>query len=430
MVGLGENYLPAFALALGTSQVIAGLLGSIPIFIGGCVQLLANLYCNGRFSSKTWIIGASALQAAAFIPLLIAAFVGELSVFGLFAVASLYWASGMAAGPAWNTWISTLVPGKIRPRFFAKRNRFTQLATLGGFLLGGAFLMLGGYFNHILLGFAGIFAVAGLSRCASVIFLAMHHQPLLRSTHSTTTHAASSSSSLSPNPSGISMDFVGGRLILYLVCVQAFVQFSGPFFTPYMLKQLQFSYNMFVVLVATSFIAKALSFSVWGRFSQRFGARRLLWIGGMGIIPAASLWTISNDWRWLLLVQALSGTVWGAYELGFFLRFLQDIPSSTRAKLLTYYNFANASAWCSGALLGAWLLASWQSSYQAYHYIFVLSSVGRIGCLLLLWNVDRQGFGRIFDRIRTATRFSPRNRASSLQPGTPTPTPESTTHAA
>ncbi len=54
---------------------------------------------------------------------------------------------------------------------------------------------------------------------------------------------------------------------------------------------------------------------------------------------------------WLFVVQVLSGIVWSAYELAFFLMFLDYIPQRRRADMLTIYNFAQAVAWCSGALL-------------------------------------------------------------------------------
>jgi MFS family permease len=423
MVGLGETYLPAFALAIGFGQVVSGLVASVPIFVGGMVQLLAHRFLPGCASYKRWVVITSTLQALAFIPLVIAAVYGSISIWVLFAVASLYWASGLAAGPAWNTWIAQIVPIQIRPNFFAKRNRFTQLATFGGFLLGGFFLYLGKYSGNVLLGFACIFLVAFASRIVSAVFLGAHRQPRPRGIRTSTATESARNEHFSPK---------GKRLILYLVCIQAFVQFSGPYFTPYMLKQLNFSYNAFVFLIGVSFVSKAFAFALWGRIGQRRGAEFLLWMGGIGIIPASFLWTLSNSIAWLATVQIISGIVWAAYELGFFLRFLQDIPQKRRAQLLTYYNFANATAWCGGALLGGWYLATWSASFEAYHGLFMISSVGRCACLLLLWNVDRHGMTRIWNLVRRAS-VRPNIATSTLPAATASAgnhAAETTTHAA
>ncbi len=72
----------------------------------------------------------------------------------------------------------------------------------------------------------------------------------------------------------------GMRLITYLVVVQGMVQNSGPYFTPYMLKQLHFDYASYVALVATAFIAKAVSLQLWGNVASRRGPRFLLLLGG------------------------------------------------------------------------------------------------------------------------------------------------------
>ena len=40
MVGFGETYLVAFALAIGISELTAGLLSSLPLIAGGLLQLM------------------------------------------------------------------------------------------------------------------------------------------------------------------------------------------------------------------------------------------------------------------------------------------------------------------------------------------------------------------------------------------------------
>src|SRR5690242_5667439 len=39
MVGLGETYFPAFALALGVGQTLAGLTATLPLLAGASLQL-------------------------------------------------------------------------------------------------------------------------------------------------------------------------------------------------------------------------------------------------------------------------------------------------------------------------------------------------------------------------------------------------------
>ena len=94
--------------------------------------------------------------------------------------------------------------------------------------------------------------------------------------------------------------------MLYLLAVQAAVQISGPYFTPFMLAQERMSYLTYMVLIGICFLGKAIALPMWGRVAHYSGARRLLWIGGTASSrsPACgSLSTISaTSWsRWLHL---------------------------------------------------------------------------------------------------------------------------------
>ena len=379
MVGMGETYLPAFALALGMGEVTAGIVASAPMLVGGVLQSISPWAITRLGSYKTWIVFSAAVQGLSLIPLVIAAWLGALSPTALLVIASLYWAGGLAAGPAWNTWIGHLVPTGVRSRFFAHRTRVSQLLTVSGFLAGGALLQWasGAWVLHA---FAAIFGIACICRFVSVGLLLAHHESP-ESRQLVMRIAASQISASHTSPRGM-------RLITYLVVVQGMVQISGPYFTPYMLKQLHFDYGAYVVLVATAFVAKAVSLSLWGNVASRHGPRFLLWLGGIAIVPLASLWTLSESFAWVMCVQVLSGTFWAAYELGFFLMFFEAMPVPQRARMLTLYNLANTCAWCAGSLVGAAILSTMGPSLSSYWTLFALSSCGRFAALALLFRVD------------------------------------------
>ncbi len=181
------------------------------------------------------------------------------------------------------------------------------------------------------------------------------------------------------------MENIGSlRLLSYLVMMQLMVQISGPYFAPYMLKQLQYSYAQFVTILAVGFLSKIVALSFWGPFAQRYGAQRLLWTGGLGLVPVAALWVICDNMYQIAVVQMLSGIVWAAYELGFLLLFFEALPQEKRTRLLTFYNLANMIALCSGALIGAVVLKTLGGSMEAYWLLFVMSSTGRACALVLL----------------------------------------------
>lgn len=373
-MGVGETFLPAFALAVGLGEVTAGLVASVPLLFGGLLQLSTPWFLARCSNRQAWVVGSAALQAMAFIPLVIAAYVGSISAWGLMLIASIYWACGLSSGPAWNSWIEALVPKRVRAGYFARRTRASQIATVCGFVAGGLLLQYGRSTDWLTSAFAVLFLSAFVFRMVSVLMLASHRNPP-QSAQMVTVRETVANGSLD-----------GSKLLIYLVIVQGMVQISGPYFTPYMLKQMDFSYYSYTALIAVAFIAKSVSLAGWGAVAKRRGATWLLTVGGIGIIPLSSLWTLNQSIPWLVFVQALSGVTWAAYELGFFLLFFEALPKAKRVKMLTYYNFANTASWCLGSSLGAAVLYAHGASIQGYYTLFIMSSVGRglaVGYLLL-----------------------------------------------
>ena len=103
MVGMGETYLPAFVLAVGLGELASGLIAAVPMLGGAVLQLLAPLGVRRLGSLRKWVILCAAAQALTFVPLVLAAVTGYAPTWFVFVVATWYWASGMATGPAWNT---------------------------------------------------------------------------------------------------------------------------------------------------------------------------------------------------------------------------------------------------------------------------------------------------------------------------------------
>ena len=381
MVGFGETYLPAFALAVGLGEMAAGMVSSVPLVAGGLMQLASPMAVRLLRSHRRWVLTCAVFQALTFVPLMIAALMGSIGTATLLLIAAVYWGAGLATGPAWNTWIGTIVPRSVRSRFFAQRTRVSQASVLAGFLLGGVLLHYASAHGRGLQAFAALFGIAGVCRLLSAWMLRLQSEPvplpdnMRQIPWKKVRHHLHASS--------------GGRLLVYLVAVQAAVQMAGPFFTPFMLKELEFTYGELVALFSVAFLSKVLSLPIWGRVAKRIGARPLLWIGGIGIVPLSAGWLLSQHFAWLMVLQIIGGVFWAAYELAFFLLFFESIAEEERTSVLTLYNLLNTTAWVAGSLIGGVLLFSFDSSFSGYLLIFALSSVGRLAALLLLARVPR-----------------------------------------
>ncbi len=377
MVGIGETYIPAFVLALGLGEIAAGLVVSIPMLIGAILQLISPWAVARLRSNQRWILLSVTAQALSFVPLVVAGLMGHASAFFVFAAVSLYWGAGLASSPAWNAWMETVIPNQVRPRFFATRTRMGQAGILLGFLAGGAALQYGKSVDHTLLAFAAIFAVAGLCRGISARYLSQQHEnpaKMRRQVHVSLGEL-------------IGRIRKGGseRMLLYFLAVQVAVQISGPYFTPYMLKQLKVSYLEYVAMLATSYVAKILVLPAMGWIAHRFGTRKLLWLGGAGIVPTAGLWLYANSFVAIIGVQFVAGVVWAAYELAMFLLFFETVRRDERTSILTLFNLGNAAALVLGAAMGGVLLKYLGESPEAYLTLFAASSLVRALTLICLY---------------------------------------------
>lgn len=401
MVGMGESYFAAFALAAGMGEVAAGLVVSVPMLIGGLVQLLSRHAVRWCGNEKRWIVIGSTLQAMIFLPLIVATWFGSIPVWLFFAIISGYWASGLGAGPAWNGWISTLVPPVIRPRYFSRRTRLIQVSTFTSFLIGGSILALADRAHAPMFGFAILFSFAFLFRLLSVGFLASHREVKIKS-HSLHRDSAN----LAPH--------FGYRLVIYLISMQFFVQLSGPYFVPFMLKKLDFTYTQYVILMGATLIGKSVAMPLWGELVKKSNSRTLLLCGGLAIIPLSFMWTLSHHFAWLLLTQCITGIAWSAYELGFFMVFMNDVPLTERSRLLTRYNFFNSIAWFSGAMIGGGILTLGIASIASYHTLFILSGIGRLACVIMLWQIYRTPTQAV--RIPTSNPIDPPSHATRTTP--------------
>lgn len=380
MVGIGETYLPAFVLAVGLGELAAGLIAAVPMVGGAVLQLLAPLGVRRLGSLRKWVILCAAAQALTFVPLVLAAVTGYAPTWFVFAVATLYWASGMATGPAWNTWVTQLIPARVRAPYFARRTRIAQLCLLVSLLIGGFTLTAMAKSSYEVLTFAVLFSVAGLARLSSTRYLAGQSE---------TRQDVHAHRRVSPlellRRAGRSTD---GTLLFYMLGMQLMAQVAGPFFTPYMLERIKFSYSAYTAIVATAFLAKIAVLPVLGRYATRHGARRLLWVGGVAVIPLSALWMVSDSFVYLLGIQVLAGMAWGAYELATLLLLFESIREDERTSVLTAFNFLNALATVGGALIGGALLKAFLAGGNPYFVIFLVSAVGRLFTLLPLMRVS------------------------------------------
>jgi MFS family permease len=388
MVGLGEVYVPAFALALGHGAAEAGLLATLPLLAGACFQLVSPEAVRRLQSYRRWVVACACLQALCFLPLAASALAGWGPLLWLLAVASAYWGFGMATGPAWNAWVTTLVPARLRVRFFARRSRSAQAALLCALLLSGALLEWCRRRGFELVAFGALFACAACARWISARYLARQSE---------CPRAAGNHRALPLRAVPASLRGRGSaRVLAYLLGMQLAAHIAAPFFTPYMLGPLALGYERFTALIAASFLARIAILPALGRIAHTRGTRFILVAGALGIVPLPMLWLVSDHFAYLVALQLASGCAWAAVEYASLLTFFEGIDERDRASVLSFFNLANAAALALGSVIGGLLLGSLGAGVSSYAWLFVASSVARLAILPLL--------GRAADARRAPAR--------------------------
>jgi MFS family permease len=376
MVGIGETYLPAFALAVGHGEVAVGLLATLPMLAGAILQLMTPMGVRRLGSCRRWVVLCARLQALTFVPLLSGALLGHLDLFFVFLAAGLYWGFGMATSPAWNAWVARLVPLAGRSRFFARRTRWANAGLFTGVAAGGLLLDLGRVREAPIAAFALLFGAAAAARLLSSYYLGRQSEPpgMADSLRNLSTRELVARFRHGPS----------GRFLFYLLGMQVAVHVAAPFFTPYMLSELQLPYREFMALTGVAFLARIALLPSLGRLAHARGTGVLLWLGAVGIVPLPLLWLVSSSFVYLFVLQILAGAIWAALELGTILAFFERLEDSERTSILTVFNLANSAAMVLGTVLGGALFAHLGAGALAYGALFAASSAVRLLTLPLL----------------------------------------------
>jgi MFS family permease len=298
----------------------------------------------------------------------------------------LYYAFGNLAAPQWSSLMGDLVTEKKRGRFFARRTRISSMTSFLALVTAGTLLH---YFDHHMgtkTGYLILFSVAFISRLVSVYHLTkMYDRPGHVAAIEVPVEKLTWKQLKQSRFAGFS---------IFFALIQLSVAVGSPFFSIYLLRDLDYSYVEFMALSASTVFMQFLTLYRWGRISDVFGNRIILTLCGSLIPFIPFLWLISPNFYYLLIVQAFGGVIWAGFTLSTS-NFLYDlIPQNKRATYMAAHNVLASVGIFIGALLGGYLGTVLPATYVLFGYeinlvsqlynIFVLSFVFRLITSLLL----------------------------------------------
>jgi MFS family permease len=281
-------FLVAFALALGASNSVIGLLAAIPP-LAQMLQL-PSIYLVERFRNRRMVsvvgsaLSRSSILVMALIPLFLAGTPGLLLLILCVITHAVFNAMSTTA---WNSWMRDLIPEERLGRFFSKRLLAQNIVGLVATLSAGFFLewwtttMVG----RELIGYSFTFFFGFVAGMIGVYIL-----------------------SITPEPSMITLESLPRFIDLIRKPIQSgtyrdLMHFSstwsfatalvGPFFTVYLLERLGFPISMVTMLLVITQGTSILFYRVWGKLSDRFSNKDVLQVTTPVFMIGVIMWTLT-----------------------------------------------------------------------------------------------------------------------------------------
>lgn len=383
-VGMAESYFCAFMLAIGINEVISGLGIVVPQFIGVLFQLLSIRSFFTQYSLKKRILLFLCCQALAMIPLILAGVLRYNDPVFIIGVLGLYWASLHSLNPAWTRLMGHTVPEKFRLKFFTIRNQFGQSSSYIGMVLSGVLLYFAKDHGIEVQVFVGIFVFGFFLKCMSIREFKLNHKDY---------DLAPGSEYRLPFREFIKRlkGTEQGKLVIFLFFFYITVHFSAPYFHPYMLKQLKFNYIEYMGITSLGYFGRVFMHRVLQKKARARHINTILLLATIGISTTPILWTFSQNYTWLAIIEFLSGCYWAGFELSTILLYYQKIDDRERTSVMTYINVLNTSGMVLGSILGAIFMRFTPENWDNYLALFAACTILRILLVIFGPQLDFRG---------------------------------------
>ncbi len=280
-------FLVAFALALGASNKVIGLLAAIGP-LAQAIQIPAILLVE-RLRARKGIVLATALPgrltwlAVAAIPFLVPA---EARIGVLLAALCVRFALVNVAGCAINSWVRDLVPEAQMGRYFARRMAMSvAIGSVLSLAAGFGIDLYKARVGEVVGGYSILFAAGAVAGVVGVAFLARTPEPRMGP----------------PSGEGVLKILTeplrsgSFRTLLYFLGSWSFaVNLAAPFFTVYLLKRLGLQMKWVLALVVLSQLVNVLFLKLWGKLADRFTNKSALAASGPLFLLSIIAWPFTT----------------------------------------------------------------------------------------------------------------------------------------
>ncbi len=375
------DYISPYAISLGATNKEIGLLGVLQS-LGSALGQIPGARLVGIMSRKAiWNI-TYILSRMLWIPILLLAFIPLYQVFVLMIVIFTITFLNGIRNPAWTSLMGDIVPPNRRGEYFGKRNMITGIAGLITTVSSGILLVVFGFgilfFLSIII---GIFAIYFFSK--------IYEPPVKTEFH----YKHSFSFSIRDIAFSIKMHSNFVWFTIYMCIVSFSIALASPFYTVYMIKNLDIGYAWYAVTIAINALIAILCQPYWGRFSDKYGDRSILILTSVLICFIPFSWMFATTVEHLILISVFDGFVFGGWTLVTFNFLLSATPSDKRASYVANHTLFAGLATVGGALIASFLVEYFEITLMmgvaALTTIFFLSFILRLVSLAFLPKIQK-----------------------------------------
>jgi MFS family permease len=403
----GGAVLTAWAIHLGASPLVIGMLGALPL----ASQILQ---IPGAWLTQAWgakrvavvSIGASRLIWLPMATLPLVNLPGAMALQLFVAAVAVGAILGVVGNNAWTAWMGDLVPDSLLGRFFSRRTVYITVAGTAASLAAGVALdslAPHGWRGETL---AVLAAVAWLAGGGSVWLLLRQHDP------------GRFAACERPDWRILGRVFGDGGarpFLRYQLGWNAAVALSASFFSYHMLVNLETGFVIAAIHGVAVAVVRIAAAPVWGRAVDRLGARPVLILCSFGIAAVPAIWLFATpQFLWpLALEAALAGVLWGGHGIAAIDLTIHLSPRRERAFYVAVFAATGGLGFAVASIASGFLATHLPVTFHAVggtwsniHVLFLLSALARLVAASAALRIEERNARGVRDLLRTVLAVS------------------------
>jgi len=377
-INTGDNYVQPFAIAINSKNYIVALLPAISGLLGPLSQIYGSKAMK-KYSRKRIILTCYPLRLIFWVSLILLSIlfyknklvpVLPAILLGLYAVYNIL--AGISY-PAWFSWVGELVSKEYRGRWFSKRNLLMGIFGTGVLIASAAFLDIFKKRGSPTIGFAILFGFAFIFGLISLHYMRKQYEPKLK---------ISKKDQLTFNEflkKATKTNF--GKFTLFRSMILFSSTISSSLLAVYLLRELQLSYLLYVIIVFGAGIVSFLSLEIWGKFADKYGNYAVIALTTIIIPLVPILWILLPSPIYLFFVPSLLNHLsWAGFNLSASNFIYDNVSQKKVGPAISYHNILAGSGVFLGSIVAAILIKFLPSlKLEPIQLIFIISS---LACML------------------------------------------------